>query len=286
MRILAQCDEMKVVHRDNLQGDDVVQEAVRQRLRDCRLYVFDLDGTVYEETNHFHVYGEELANRLPGERQQRFRATAGAALRQEGELAFGGSFDAGNGRYFAQGMDLPEGVDAGRLIHVDDPWGVYAALALYHGITPEGLAEAFLTTREHMASDQFSMKPMKGLREALLRMKSLSVHLVLATNSPEPDSRALLRKLQLDDLFEDHSFLSQKPHRIRELFRGWSKSFDVPLNLMASVGDHYRNEMSPATELGIATIYIDRYIRKPHPELTLQLTHPGQLASTLLEVFG
>lgn len=257
-----------------------------RRLADCRLFVFDLDGTLYAETHHFEYYGNELARRLPQTAADAFRADVARALALEHPLRYGRLYDVlrrivreGERAYDWSGQEVeaqpvaPDDV----LMHVHDPWWVYAATAAYHGLDPQGTHEAFMATRAYMEGALFPMSPLSGLAEALARLAAAGRAFVLATNSPEPDSRAIIDKLGLTGRFADSIFLARKPHHMREQFASWKDRFQVPYEQTASVGDNYRNEIEPAIALGMQTVYIDRYLAQAREEVTVQLHSPDEL---------
>ncbi|WP_040289607.1 HAD family hydrolase [Alicyclobacillus hesperidum] len=245
------------------------------RLANCNLFIFDLDGTVYAETDHFEHYLQQLARFVGDEAREAFLREAQESLAEQGGRFYGQAFTRLTGEPVAVEDEPSE-----QHLHVDDPWGVLQAVAARHGVSVTDRDKAFLRTRDFMAGP-FPMTPLAGLRDAMLALRSEGRHVVLATNSPEPDSRAILRKLELEDVLEDYVFQARKPYRTAEHFTRWLAHYDIPPEQAVSVGDHYRNEMRPAIRLGMNTIYIDRYIGQPRADVTVQLRHPGELADIL-----
>jgi len=248
------------------------------RIGRAKLFIFDLDGTVYAETEHFEAYARELASFVPEARREAFLEDAHRALLHDGPSFYGHAFSRDTG----ERVDVAEEDRPDRAyLHVDDPWGLLQVVAIRHGIGPRERDEAFLRTRDYMAGP-FPMQPLGGLREAIEAIRARGGHVVLATNSPEPDSRAILRKLNLEDVIEDFVFRAVKPYRTEEHFRRWLAKYGVAPERAVSIGDHYRNEMRPAIRLGMLTIYIDRYIGRDRPDVTLRLAHPGELGDVLM----
>jgi FMN phosphatase YigB (HAD superfamily) len=267
-----------------------VPAAGLERLAGCRLFIFDLDGTVYEETDHFRFYGEQIARALTPERAQAFAADVEAALSGRHTLTYGSSYDAeqdlifkGERAYTWTGEPVSASPSA-HLAHMDDPWGIYMAAGLHHGAKPDQVEAAFLATRAHMESPEFQMRPLPGLRAAIDGLRALGRRFALATNSPEPDSRKILAKLDLTGAFDVEVFNARKQHLAREHFTRFQEQFQVPFEQMVSIGDHYRNEIAPAAALGMATVYIDRYLRQPRPDVTVQVARPADVAKVLRHV--
>lgn len=260
------------------------------QLRGCQLFIFDLDGTVYEEIGHFEYYGEELAKRLAESVRQAFFSDVALAQSGQHAMKYGCSYDVekdifhgSNGTKTWTG-EVSEAVASGNFAHVDDPWGLYGVIAAHYGLSQDGLQEAFYATRAHMQSEAFSMTGLPGLRAAIDALRNSGVHVVLATNSPEPDSRAILEKLGLTGAFDDCIFNAQKPVKILEHFEKWHQMFQVPYESMVSIGDHYRNEIEPAAKIGMKTIYIDRYVKQPREHVTVQVNGPRDIAAVLMTV--
>ncbi|QSO48090.1 HAD family hydrolase [Alicyclobacillus mengziensis] len=254
-------------------------------LLDCRLFVLDLDGTVYEETNHFSYYGDKLARHLSADVQERYLKDVADALAGQHTLHYGDAYDVvhkaivrNNTLLDWEGNPLtnPPGE---RIEFVDDPWNVYGNIAVYYGASAEDIHAAFAATRAYMESPDFPMQGMPGLRDSIHRLKSKGVHFALATNSPEPDSRTILGKLGLTGAFEMEVFNAKKQVNAPVHFRRFQESFNVPFEQMVSVGDHFRNEIRPAIELGMKTICIDRYHQPERSGVTVIVHRPSELAA-------
>ncbi|OQP01175.1 hypothetical protein B1689_05825 [Geobacillus sp. 44C] len=63
--------------------------------RNVKAIVFDLDGTLYEETHHFEYYAAQVAKRLRKEDQHRFWEDYRAVLSGRHPLRIGSVYDAG-----------------------------------------------------------------------------------------------------------------------------------------------------------------------------------------------
>jgi FMN phosphatase YigB (HAD superfamily) len=53
------------------------------------LIIYDLDGTLYEDTHHFDYYAKELKNRLSSDVQDAFQADYEAAVQDKHPLRIG-----------------------------------------------------------------------------------------------------------------------------------------------------------------------------------------------------
>lgn len=249
-------------------------------LTQISLIIYDLDGTLYEDTHHFSYYANELKKRLPADVQESFQADYEAALRDEHPLRIGRTYDLHRDLILVQikghvqevyrfdGTALPaeevrelykDGVTVNLedMFSVGDMWWVPGCLARHYGLTDAQTTEAFLATREYMMGPEFEMNKIPGLKDAIAKSRANGVKQVLVTNSPQVDSEKILEKIDLIDSFDEKVFMARKPSGTKGVFERISQQFDLPYSQFLSVGDNWVNEILPAGELGCQTIYID-----------------------------
>lgn len=247
------------------------------------MIVYDLDGTLYRDTSHFAYYRDRLsasASRAAAferdyenmmeerhplrvgtfyEIRNRWVCTPGGVMTWEGMPV-----EPGPRRYEELTGALEEEKDLGDWLYVGDLWWGMMVLASYHDIPREAVRRSFLATREYMMAEGVPVPVVPGLREFVEARKREGVIQVLATNSPEPDSWAILRKLELQDLFDDWSFSTGKPEGLHVRLQEWRRQFGVSGNEVLVVGDNYRNDVVPARRAGCRTVFIDPH-GVPHP---------------------
>lgn len=246
-----------------------------------KVIVFDLDGTLYEDTHHFDFQANLLKKRLPLEKQPLFEKDY--ALYKEGKhpLKIGRVFDVINDYILIQtdnivqdafdwfGNKIPENqvkelyenpieLNLTTMLSIGDPWWVSIAIAAHYGLDEKSCYAAFLETRNYMMSPDFIMNPIDGLKEMLERLKDYC-KLVLLTNSPEPDSEAILKKLGIEDVFHLKIFDGRKPTRTVDHFKYIKDYFQVPFEQIVSIGDNWINEIRPVLPFGCKTILLDPY---------------------------
>jgi FMN phosphatase YigB (HAD superfamily) len=243
--------------------------------------VFDLDGTLYEETHHFEYYAAQVAKRLREEDQHRFWEDYRAVLSGRHPLRIGSVYDAGkdlilylqNGfvseayRWNGEKLAVAEvkaiypaqvKIDLDRLFSIGDLWWVPSSIGRHYGLTNEETYAAFLETREWMMGPDFVMNGVPGLAETLEKLKN-NVALILMTNSPEPDSEAILHKLKLADVFHRKIFQAGKPIKTASHLQTIRDRYHIQYEEMISIGDNLENDILPASRLGCRTIFIDAY---------------------------
>ncbi|MEW6725077.1 MAG: HAD family hydrolase [Bacillota bacterium] len=253
-----------------------------------QVMIFDLDGTLYGDTVHFDYYAQEICQRLPAALAPDFNRDYTAFWRGETALRIGWVYDREHDLVLRLEEDRvtraqdwaqqeqpadrvsrlypgPVIIDKQRFISLGDPWWIPACIGFHYGLQRHDTQQAFLVTREFMSGPDFFMAEVPGRTETF-RALAERYQLVLATNSPEPDSRAIVDKLGLTPYFARMRFLSEKPMRSLELFRSVAEEFSADYPAILSVGDNLVNEITPARKLGCRTLFID-----PH-----RYGHPGQ----------
>jgi FMN phosphatase YigB (HAD superfamily) len=268
---------------------------------DDLLLVVDFDGTLYRGDEPVRFYARRLASALP--------EADGAAL-----LA---SFE----RYLEQGpkaaADSRDTVEAAALREAVDGWGAAVHLGQrVYGIPPGVVDRAFVDTRAHMVESACELEPAEPLLDTL-RLLGGRVRRVLATNSPDIGLDVLLRRIGADGLFDEIVCSLGKPDGLRRYLQrelgqnpgGTVPSGTVPSGAalggavpggavpdgraarypaqhpaawrLFSVGDHYRNEIEPAVEIGARAGFVDRFGRRDGPATAVAPTVEGVLPALL-----
>ncbi|MBE3553314.1 MAG: HAD family hydrolase [Kyrpidia tusciae] len=250
---------------------------------DIRMIVYDLDGTLYRDRSHFRRYCELLAAGAPrpsaferdweymeDERHPLrvgmfFNGRTGQICGPKGLMTWEGEVVRAGSAFYD---DLVNGVeqerDLGDWLYIGDLWWSMIALAAWHRVPPERLRESFLATRAYMMEDAVPLRTVPGLKEFIQARNREGVVQILATNSPEPDSRAIIGKLGLKGLFHVCSFVTGKPAGLLPRLREWAAEFGASLDEVLMVGDNYRNDVVPARRGGCRTFFLDPH-RVPHP---------------------
>lgn len=253
-----------------------------------RVIIYDLDGTVYDDNRHFEIYARLIQETLPGAVQEDFWADYRAVVDgRHPALAIGRFFDRERdlvlkprgGRIAAalrwDGSAIsPEQVaqwypdevkpDHSRILNVGDLWWAPTAVAGHYGGDAAKNQKCFLQIREMMADPSFTIKPIPGFRELVQELKG-EVLQVLVTNSPQPDSEAILTKVGLIGLMDRCYFQSNKPAGLGSIIAELARDNGGSTEGLLSIGDNLVNEIAPAKALGCRTVFID-----PH-----SLAEPG-----------
>lgn len=217
-----------------------------------KVIVFDLDGTLYEDTHHFDYYAKRIAERLEKGKQAFFWQDYHAVLTGIHPLKIGSIYDGkkdailfldSNHYVYAvyewDGTKWPDDaiqkhypkqitVDLDNMLSIGDLWWVPSTIGRHYGLTNEETYAAFLETRTFMMSPHFTMKRTTGLAELLTQLRQ-HLFFVLMTNSPRPDSEAILEKLGLTNVFHKKNFSSEKAGRYSQTFKNHLPRICCPL---------------------------------------------------------
>ncbi|WP_017755221.1 HAD family hydrolase [Calidifontibacillus oryziterrae] len=244
--------------------------------------VFDLDGTLYEDTHHFDYYANQLEKRITDNHKADFRDDYELSIVYKHPMQVGRIYDVkrdlilvtDNGyvkkAFEWNGTQLnkelinelyPDQItyDFHSMLNCGDIWWVLISIATHYGLDGKESNEAFLETRSFMMCEDFIMKPIPGLKQMLNSLKDNHIDLFMLTNSPEPDSEAILKKLKIDELFSKKFFNGNKPISTQKWFEEIQQHYHVPFDEILSVGDNLINEIDPARQLGCQTILIDTH---------------------------
>lgn len=256
-----------------------MENELLKQLKKVDLVVFDLDGTLYEDTDHFDYYADCLAGQLDSEVRKEFWEDLKKSRSGQHPLKIGRVYDVEKDLILQITIDgqvisgwnwsdnklskdllnelYPKKITCNMhsRIYLGDGWWPPAAIAYHYGL--ESTEACYLETKEWINNNDDFLKPITGLREALENLKKEKT-IILATNSDVQDTEAILNNLELRDLFQDIYTSCNKPEDSYDLFNGIMDKYNCsPANLL-SIGDNYLNEIGPVIKLGGRAVLIDR----------------------------
>lgn len=265
-----------------------MQEIVNNPYAEADILIFDLDGTLYEDTEHFAYYAEQLKEELSQELHASFTGDYQQILEGKHPVSIGKVYDVVR-QYILQvdfqmnvlhgwewnGTELnkdklaqlyphPLHCDFDTMIAIGDGWWLPNVVARYYGA--QDTYTAYQKTKDFMATDAFQLTKISGLREGLLHLKNKK-EVILVTNSQPDDVQRLLTELELQDIFTDIVTEARKPEMTIKHFEHLLSKYNVPAHKAISIGDNYLNEIIPAHKLGMATLFID-FFELDYPEYT------------------
>ncbi|WP_257349324.1 HAD family hydrolase [Pseudalkalibacillus decolorationis] len=270
---------------------------------ESKLIIFDLDGTLYEDTDHFDYYASLLKEKVAIDLRSRFQADYEAMKCGEHPIGIGKAYDVDRDvvltldpltlqvthvqewdgtQWSAEKIDAIYSdhliFDFEHMIAIGDGWWLPFAAAKHYGVTGEETYSCYTKTKDFMVTDQFQLTKTPGLIDGLKRLKN-EAEIVLVTNSEADDVGRLLSELELDSLFQEIVPLAQKPVQTKKIFLELFDKHNVKPHEAVSVGDNLINEIVPALLLGMKTIYIQ--------PTGIELEHENlKVVSSLSEIFS
>lgn len=214
------------------------------------LLVVDFDGTVCRGDAPVRYYAAVIADSMAPPDAREFLDAIERYLVQ-GPAAAAASTDT---------------VAAAALREAADSWGAVLSLAARgYAVSAAVIGQAFARCREWMLDPACAVEPVTPLLDTLAGLRG-DTRIVLVTNSPRDSMLPLLRRLGILDAFDDIVADAGKPDGLRRyLQRSLGPGLRARPWRLFSIGDHYRNDIEPAVELGAGAAYIDRFGRADGP---------------------
>lgn len=269
-------------------------------IKDIKVLVFDLDGTLYQDENFVRPY---LTHMFEGSNSE----SVVSMWSREVERMLNGQHALKIGHFFSKayksglrhrggeiiGMYDWEGKEGELLtepfshsiddIHyIGDAWGVLGTIAEYADVPVSKRSEAFMAVRREMISELNSVKPHIGVQAAIRGLGSIR-HTLLMTNSPEDAARDFVVKLGLDNAFDAIVYGGEKPHGLSDYLQRYMREHDIAPEQIASIGDNAWNDLYPVKRLGGRTILISPYETHDDEVWDLRLRTLDELESFLIK---
>ncbi|RWZ55166.1 HAD family hydrolase [Halobacillus fulvus] len=258
----------------------------------AKCLVFDLDGTLYEDTDHFDYYARLLKECVDDQKQEDFQKDYERAQEGSHPVQIGKVYDAerdvvltvnpfsfiveqveewsGNAwtdRRVRTTYLEPVHLNFHSMIALGDGWWPPFSIALHYGVTRAEAYDCYVKTKDYMSSGQFEMTKTKGLREALLQWRE-EKRLVLLTNSEAYDVKNILKNLDLEGVFHEVIPSANKPEKTDQWFEQILDNWEGEASEIVSIGDNFMNEIAPALQYGFQAVFIQSHdIRYDHPHL-------------------
>lgn len=243
------------------------------------LVIYDLDGTLYEETRHFSYYAKLIRDGLPEERRADYWNELELIWSNRHPLKIGRVYDADRDVVLSvdeqmrvvkawswSGQELtpadvaseyPDPVVCrmdGPLIAVGDGWWIPVVCARRQGLS--NTREYYVQTKQRLHETPNWLQPVPGLADAMRRAGKV-VPQIVATNSDRDDAKMLLERLGLTDAVNGLYPSCNKPTDAERWFRRICDDWGVPPHRCLSVGDNHLNDVMPALRLGMQGLLID-----------------------------
>ncbi|MGO4888547.1 HAD family hydrolase [Anaerobacillus sp. MEB173] len=247
-------------------------------IKKCELLIFDLDGTLYEGTDHFDYFAKCLQQKLSKEQQEPFMREYEEMKCGEHVAAIGKGYDINRDcllsidpltlkvvaveewdgqRWSPKKIEEvykdPISFDFERIIAIGDGWWLPFVIGTHYCI--DNINESYNETKEYMVTDEFHLEKIIGLKEWLVSLKQ-DKQIVLMTNSDQDDVGRLLHELDLQNVFDHVITSAKKPTETKRLYHELMEHYKVKAEQVVSIGDNFLNEIAPALLMGMCGVYI------------------------------
>lgn len=259
---------------------------------EIKTIVFDLDGTIYQNTVFHRDYLRFLVEGTQ-------KAGWADVLIAYADGVFLGKHLAMNAFYETKRIDADSplsffrALENARLpalsyeeallrddcVYTGDAWAVVTLLGLALGLLEGDRGDLiYRRTRDSMSAD--GMKGNARLRE-VIRSLGDSFETVLLSNSPAGTALEFLEQLAFHDVFQKTMFSANKPAGMLDALR----SLDVPVlehpQSVLSIGDHAYNDFAPLQRLGCRTLWVNPFRGIREPACDASVRTPDDLAEFL-----
>lgn len=254
--------------------------------------IFDLDGTIYQNTEFHRDYLRFLVEGTAREDWvDSLIAFADAVFAGE-RLVMNAFYDARPieastpAAYFAAlerallpELTYEEAVARDDCLYTGDAWAVVTLMGQTLGLLDNGRGDAvYRRTRDKMSAD--GMTGCARLRRAIQGLEG-RCETILLSNSYESTAIEFLQQLGFEHTFQKFVFSANKPAGMVQALRAQDAALLKRPERVLSVGDHAFNDLLPLRRLGCRTLWVNPYCNIHTPECDETVRTPEELASYL-----
>jgi len=257
-----------------------------------RTVVFDLDGTIYQDTAFYHDYisylVEGTAYQAWGPRLDAFAAGvfAGQGLVMNSFYRSQRVAAQDPDEYFAaltaqrctprtyEDALVQEGI-----VYLGDAWAVVTYLGTTLGLMDDGRGDA-LYRRMRCKMEQDGMTGSPRLKQAISRLAG-RCDVIMMSNSYEATVLEFLRQLGFEGLFPCICASANKPHGMIGALVARRPDVFARAETVVSIGDHAFNDLMPVARMGGRTVWINPYPQVAKAACDVELASLDELADYL-----
>ena len=235
-----------------------------------RIVIFDLDGTIYQNSVFHRGYLRTLVAGTWAEPLEADLVRLAEAIFAGRELDMNRFYRRGHAeaatvpelvqalrKRVLPNMTYAEALQADDVVYLGDAWAVLAYLGDALGCLDGDRAnEVYRLTRLQM--ERAGMHGDRGLYEAIMRLEQ-RCRVVLLSNSYEETVREFLRQLGFAGAFREICSSANKPYGMIASLQALDPALLARPEALISIGDHAFNDLMPISAIGGQTLWIDPY---------------------------
>lgn len=270
-------------------------------LKDIKLLVLDLDGTLYQDEQFVQTYVTSLfGSDAEGEVVNQWNQVAVQILQDQHPLKLGHFYHktlncgvlhregqaVGLYDWMGQRVYHPNEVtleDSAELHYIGDAWGVVGAIAGQARIPEERRGEAFMAVRKQMIEGSHPIQGHAGVNTVLRDMKHVP-HKLLISNSSQEAAVDFVTRLELGALFDEIILGGDKPYGLARVVEAYMEKHAIRPEQVLSIGDNAWNDLYPVRKLGGRTVWISPYESHDEQQWDVRLRTLDELEQLLRKV--
>lgn len=239
-------------------------------LREIKIMIFDLDGTLYQDYTFLGRYLRYMLNeQLTEQELQQQINEAYEILEGNHPVRFGYYYNHKNKKvythenlkpissFFWDKQDLVEVEEtAEHLFYIGDPWCIAAVFGDRHNISEEKRRNSFELVRKEMLREPHNIHRHSSLFDVLANLDM--DRKIFMTNTPGPSGPEFVKYLKLEHLFDEYIYDAGKPGGIQVILERLLSEGYQPHEII-SVGDNPFNDLYPVKHVGGKTCLISQY---------------------------
>jgi FMN phosphatase YigB (HAD superfamily) len=270
-------------------------------LKDIKVIVLDLDGTLYQDHTFFNSYLDYIFGQ---EDSEIWKNEVDRILSGQHALKIGHFYDPNNrvglthskgqitGAYEWESSEqhnslLPKPTmlpaSENQVIYLGDAWSVVGAICAYANIPEARRQQAFAAVRSDMVAEKGQVKPYEKLIRAVQQLNEVD-HKLLMTNSPEDTARDFVKVLGLNSAFDRIIFGGEKPQGLASYLKELIQERGIHPEEIMTIGDHAWNDLYPVKRLGGRTVWISPYVSWDNEEWDIQIKTLDELSDLLIKI--
>ncbi|MFW6022785.1 MAG: HAD family hydrolase [Halanaerobiaceae bacterium] len=241
-------------------------------LKDIKVVILDLDGTLYIDTDFYKRYILYLIEGTKWENDiESIFLNMDMLFKGKHSFKIGQFYE--NEKYELKNIDdifKFRGISDNTInvaeilssqnknyLYGGDAWSIVNIISSRMGISNQKRFESFVQVRKEMIEGEYAINRHKGMIDALAALSRCEKK-YLMTNTPEESAVGFVKYLDIEDYFDEIHYGSNKPEGLVKVLNRLVEEGIDPQTIL-SIGDHVWNDLYPVQKIGGKTILVSPY---------------------------